>query len=195
MNIKKCSNCGWEFPGTYRYRTCKFCGARFKQGKCRQCGEWTDDLKAGDICAECRKKKLYAWEARRRQRAEDAFVAWKGRIASIPTPYKTLTEAEWLDACNHFGGCAICGERSIDARAMFITFEDGGRYCAWNIIPACERCETIRKGMSNPWLKFDNTIHRRSTHQAKKYGFTMDNLQRIVDYLQPKLEEAANDNR
>lgn len=121
--------------------------------------------------------------------AEESFKAWKDMIASIPSKSPTLTEEQWLDACKYFGGCAYCGGSSIDARSMFIRFKDGGRYCAWNIIPACERCETSRKVIHNPFLRMDQHISKNAGCAAIKYNFTIENLQKIVEYLQSKMEE------
>ena len=93
-----------------------------------------------------------------------------------------------MEACTHFNGCAYCGGDNIDARSMFIQFKDGGRYCNWNIIPACERCETSRKSSPNPFLRMDDTYIRGNKQPAKKYGFTLENLDRIVGYLQERMQ-------
>lgn len=114
--------------------------------------------------------------------------SWKEDISKIPTPYTTLTEEQWLEACNHFGGCAYCGRDQIDSRAMFIQFKDGGRYCNWNIIPACEKCETMYKSTDNPFLRMDQKINNRRDSQARKYGLSLTKLARIVDYLHSKME-------
>lgn len=98
-----------------------------------------------------------------------------------------------MEACKHFGGCAYCGTDSIDARSMFIQFNAGGRYCAWNIIPACEQCETALKVDPNPFLRMDDSYHRGAKHSARKYGFTIENLQNIVDYLQSRMEEVSDE--
>lgn len=114
-------------------------------------------------------------------------------IGKLPYPYQTLNEEQWMEACKHFGGCAYCGKDSIDVRSMFIKFKNGGRYCNWNIIPACEQCENALKLTDNPFIRMDQKYKRGNSTQAKKLGFNLDNLQRIVDYLQSKME-ALNEN-
>lgn len=187
MNIKKCSKCGWEFPATYKSRRCKFCGTQFRMGYCNCCGEWKETLRANKwVCRECETKVHKEWRQQRRDASIAKYKNWLEKIAKAPS--KTLTEEEWLEACRHFGGCAYCGKPHIDARSMFISFKDGGRYCAWNVIPACEKCETALKG-SNPFKWMDGSINRNSYGPPKALGVSTENLQKIVDYLQSKMEE------
>lgn len=156
-------------------------------GFCARCGEWSDNLRKG-YCRKCETDMHREWTGHRIDSALDAYNNWLNMIRAIPTPYKTLTEAQWLEACKHFGGCAYCGTPEIEARSMFIPFKDGGRYCDWNIIPACERCETTYKAKQNPFLRMDNSLNRNPGNQAKKYDLSLEKLQRIVDYLQSKME-------
>lgn len=190
MNIKKCSKCGWEYPREWPGRTCRFCHTPLKGGLCVKCGEWFDDLnpKHG-MCKKCWAKINLDWKKNRVAKSDAKYAEWLDSIAKIPTPYKTLTEDQWLDACKHFGGCAYCGAEQIDARAMFISFKRGGRYCSWNIIPACERCATMSKQIENPFDHMDVTVHRSKTNATKKYNYDLSKLQKIVDYLSEKMEE------
>lgn len=187
MNTKKCKKCGWEYPIDWPGRICRFCQEPFIDGPCSICGKYSEKLHNGK-CTACKTIEHRAWREKRVNNADMAFADWRKRIASLPYPSPTLTEGQWMEACKHFGGCAYCGSADIDSRSMFIQFKDGGRYCAWNIIPACERCETARKRDSNPFLRMDNKYRRAAYHSAKKYGFTLENLQRIVDYLASKME-------
>lgn len=189
MNIKKCSKCGWEYPASWPHVQCKFCHTRFRMGYCNRCGEWSDNLnQTTGRCPACCTEEHAKWRFNRRASADKSYNEWLEQIKAIPTPYKTLTEAEWLESCTHFSGCAFCGDDDIQARQMFVPFRDGGRYCAWNIVPACERCATARKDMLNPFRKMDSTLLRYADCAAKKRNYSLDKLQKIVDYLQTKLE-------
>lgn len=96
--------------------------------------------------------------------------------------FKILSESEWYAACKHFGGCAICGNESIEARAFFVPFGDGGRYTAWNIIPACGKCGVEAKINDNPfkWMTGLN---------AKNVGLTTERANKIIAYLEQQIEK------
>lgn len=189
MSTKTCKGCGWVYPKEWPGRVCRFCRTEFTDGICAVCGEYAEKLHRYR-CKKCSTKEHTDWRNNRRKKAEAQYEEWLESIKKIPEPYTTLSEEQWLDACKHFGGCAYCGADSIEARSMFIAFKQGGRYCAWNIVPSCERCETARKAVSNPFARMDQTLYRDKGGTAKKYGFTLDNLQRIIDYLRVKMEEA-----
>lgn len=188
MNIKKCNKCGWEYPGEWPGRTCKFCRTTLTMGYCRICGKWSTNIDCGR-CRECRTEEHRRNTARRRDEAAQQYKEWLESIASIPKPYKTLTEEQWLEACSHFGGCAYCGKDAIDTRSMFVPFKEGGRYCAWNIIPACERCENLQKQVQNPFSRMNQYLNRDRKSITKKYDMSLEKLQRIVDYLRSKMED------
>lgn len=185
MNTRKCSKCGWEYPIDWPGRTCRFCHEPFKDGFCSYCGKWSDKLH-NTMCRACHTYQHKVWRDGRKFVAEESYEEWTFRIKDMPI--EPLTESQWLEACNHFKGCAYCGADSIDARSMFIPYKDGGRYTRWNIVPSCERCETARKVTTNPFLRMDDSLNRSQAHQARKYGFSMKRLQSIVDYLQSKME-------
>lgn len=192
MNTKKCSKCGWEYPIDWPGRSCRFCHEPFEGGPCSHCGRIFDKLHNG-VCRECETKQHRAWREGRIENAETSYKNWLKKINSLPYPSPTLTEEQWMEACKHFGGCAYCGDANIDARSMFIRFKEGGRYCAWNVVPSCERCETLRKSIYNPFIRMDQMYRRGNKEPAKKYGFSLDKLQKIVDYLQSKMEEIQNE--
>lgn len=190
MNIKKCSKCGWEYPASWPGRTCKFCHGHILGGYCSKCGEWSDNLnKTNSRCRKCNSEEHAAWRHSRMNSADTKLQEWLKKIKALPTPYRTLTEDEWMQACKHFGGCAYCGSDQIDSRSMFIQFDKGGRYCAWNIIPACEKCETMHKFIQNPFKRMDEHLYRSQGNQTRKYNQSLDSLNKIVDYLQSKMEE------
>ena len=185
MNTKKCSKCGWVYPMEWPGGTCRFCHGPLDYQRCCRCHKYVTKLYSG-ICIECSKAAHYEWVHKKKEQANDALSDWVSKISTQPT--KPLTEEQWIKACKHFGGCAYCGNANIDVRSMFIRYKDGGRYCAWNIVPACERCETVRKSIHNPFLRMDQSFYRGSSDPAKKYGFSLENLQRIVEYLQSNME-------
>lgn len=140
------------------------------------------------MCDKCYAAYDREWHNKRRDAAAAKYDEWITLIAEIPTPYKTLTESEWLEACKHFGGCAYCGSDNVDARAMFIKFKDGGRYCAWNIVPMCEKCAKVHNSIDNPFVSMDSSVNRDRGSMARVYNHSLDKLQKIVDYLLYKME-------
>jgi hypothetical protein len=105
-------------------------------------------------------------------------------ISKVPKPPKTLTDEEWIAACLHFGKCAVCDNESIDARAFFVAFAFGGRYAAWNVIPVCEKCALEFRQNQNPFIRYNSRLH-----YDLKRGLGTTNLNGIVDYLKPILEQ------
>lgn len=186
MNTKTCSKCGWVYPIKWPGRRCKFCQTPFSTNKCSVCGNEAPKLYKG-ACTKCTTERHNKWVQQQKDKANEALSDWLNKIAQQPT--KTLTEEQWLNACKHFGGCAYCGGSDIDVRSMFISFKEGGRYCAWNIVPSCERCETVRKSVRNPFLRMNQTFYRGSRDPAKKYGYSLEKLQKITDYLQSNMED------
>lgn len=186
MRTRKCSKCGWEFSENYSHMVCKFCHGLMLTGYCKECGEWSEKLFYGKICHKCYADYRRGLDHARVDRQRETFEEWCAIIAKLPA--KPLTEQQWLEACEHFNGCAYCGNPEIAARSMFIDFQDGGRYCDWNIIPACEQCATAIKVEPNPFIRMDRTKRRGKANQARRLGFSLENLQRIVDYLQSKME-------
>lgn len=148
------------------------------------CGEHTDNLVHGKHCVRCYRKKYSIaettrqWRAQKRQENDAKLDVWLGKIKSLPSTYPTLTQEQWFKACGHFNGCAYCGAESIDSRVYFIPFRLGGRYCDWNIIPACEKCATRTKGIDNPFAYLERPSERKA-------------LQRIINYLEERLDGAV----
>lgn len=188
MNVKKCSKCGWEYPANWPGRICMFCKGKILNGYCAKCGIWSDKLGNDNLCTKCSTMYDMAWRMNKEDTAIETFEAWQKRVSRLVN-YHTLTETEWLEACRYFGGCAYCGKDEIEAREMFIKFKDGGRYCAWNMLPTCEKCATSIKRITNPFLLMDKT--RLTTR--RKLGYSENNLQRIVDYLTAQIERAEKE--
>lgn len=205
--MRTCLTCGKEskyFKGIAR---CS-CGGTFDKYLCAKCDTWLPtksfskryDGKGSEhmprsACRKCEKKREKEVRARnvdtaraadkRRKQNKDArldkkFELWKENVARTPSP--PLTETEWLKACKHFGGCAICGNERIEARMFFIHFKDGGRYVAHNIIPACAQCAVTVRIFNNPfkWATY-SVISTRTK-------FKTAGLKRVTDYLSAQVK-------
>ena len=196
MNTKTCKKCGWVYPKVTPYTTCRFCGMSFTEGTCKKCGDYSYDILPGTgWCRTCYNARQLVYQKGRDQsesnrkvyearckEADERFAAWTGQLRAIKT--HTLTEDEWMEACRHFGGCALCGADSIDARGYFIRFEDGGNYNACNVIPLCDKCATALKYQSNPFRQMNPYINRSL---AVWRGLSVDRLNKVAEYLQEKI--------
>lgn len=196
MSTKICSKCGWEYPESYDRRKCRFCGTAFKVEKpkkvkiprthCARCGEPASKFDSYGRCTKCTTELHNNWRIKRTNASFEKYDDWLNKIKDLPM--QPLTEEQWLEACRYFRGCAYCGASEISSRSMFIEYENGGRYCSWNIVPACEKCETSIRRENNPFKRFDHVLNRKVDNQATTHGFSLDKLQRIVDYLTTKME-------
>lgn len=86
----------------------------------------------------------------------------------------------------------MCGSDDISTRLMFVDYKDGGRYCAWNIIPACEECATMRKTIHNPFSRMDSTLHREGNVPTKRKAFNLEKLKAITDYLERRMHNESD---
>lgn len=203
MNTKTCKKCGWVYPKVTPYSSCRFCGMAFTEGTCKHCGEYSYDLVYGSgLCRTCYNKRVYSYQkgtarvANERKKhyerlcanADKRFADWVQQLKAAKT--HSLTEEEWMEACRYFGGCALCGSDSIDARGYFIRFEDGGNYTACNVIPLCDKCATDLKHQSNPFRQMNPIINR---NLAVSRGLSLDKLNRVAEYLQTKIGRVDNE--
>lgn len=96
--------------------------------------------------------------------------------------FKPLSEPQWIETCQHFGGCAICGADNIEARSFFVPFEQGGKYAVWNIFPVCGACGVKIRIFYNPlkWVK---------GMQAKTMGINKKRAKKLVDFMMDQLEK------
>lgn len=185
MATRKCSKCGWEVAATSAHSNCPICGRRFTEGPCIACGTYVTNLVNGKYCVKCHRQKYgisantQRWRKEKRRENDATFEEWLGKIKLLPSDYPTLTQMQWLSACTHFNGCAYCGSESIDAQTYFIPFKLGGRYCDWNIIPACEKCATRIKGLDNPFAYLEKASERQA-------------LLSIIGYLEERLNAAVD---
>ena len=144
MNTKTCSKCGWVYPGNTPYSTCRFCGTYMGEPIRPKPSPQPPRPPAPP-------KPVYASRMEReRAIAADTYETWKTRLSNLQI--NTLTEDEWLKACNHFDGCAMCSSDSIDARGYFIAFKEGGKYNRCNILPLCDKIgrASCRERVSSP---------------------------------------------
>jgi hypothetical protein len=116
--------------------------------------------------------KWHRWYVKQLKEKDLLFNIWLAKLAKAPL--RTLTEAEWIASCKHFGKCALCKTESIDARGLFIAYALGGRYTVWNVIPVCERCATALRFQQNPYIKY------------------ADVADEIVKYLEGRLPNETN---
>lgn len=198
-DLKVCKCCGATYPKHSLINRCTNCGQAISVFICRDCGKPLDKLYYGSaLCYECyveryrENDKKYVTQSMRRRskKTDELFADWLSKIAKIEKPYKYLTEDEWLEACRHFDKCAICSTNEVAARGMFIQPQDGGAYCNWNVIPICEVCATEAKIQRNPWRRMLMSVRNPSTNNTGKVR--RKELNNIVAYLQPKLEEAID---
>lgn len=196
MDKRKCPKCGW-IPGKGdNDRRCKLCGTLFEYRLCLYCHTvqkvYTENK---PICRECylarqRVNKTEVnrrWKIKRTKKRVDAYEAWLKRTRSAP--FKALSEADWLEACRYFGGCALCNNVEISARGYFIPYTMGGRYTAWNILPLCEQCTLETKYQLNPWLRLDEYLND-SINSAR--GLGIKKVLTAAEYLERKLNESQS---
>lgn len=140
--------------------------------------------KGRNICKKCRRPYLNAFRDNHVRSLEEAFNEWLDKVKQVPKGYPTLTEAQWLEACMYFDGCARCHNKDIDARGFFVGAKLGGRYCNWNVIPLCEKC-------ASNW-DLEQSMFRYAERRDHKYNTTeyRECMAKIVDYLGGKLDDA-----
>lgn len=193
MNTKTCKRCGWVYPITQPGNVCKICGERFDIVLCRTCGvivrreDAYADINQCLSCGRAYNNEHAPIYIRKRIKALEArFDTWIAKVRRVPTQYPTLTEAQWLEACRYFDGCARCHNDVIDTRGFFIGAKLGGRYCDWNIIPLCERCASrwdLDKSI------FVNALYKDHQERGTEYR---ECLEKIVQYLEVRLDAATN---
>lgn len=201
LKTKRCPKCGWEYAFSNPLKRCRFCNTPIREGICSKCGNPSDNIEIQTgLCLDCyrpvsRNKSKRAYNAQSAAVKED-FNEWLALIRKVPKNYPTITEAQWLEVCAYFDGCALCKSEHINTRGFFIAFKFGGRYCAWNVIPLCEDCAKKFRALQNPF----RVMHRRlgepgggSDRVSEHWHNSEKRLQKIIAYLRPRLEEAAND--
>ena len=192
MATKTCKKCGWEVDKKSPLSRCPICKTIYTEGYCKICGGYCtdDDFVKGLYCRDCFNEYLHRPPDRKHKAKVSAkrtttYKQWMSLIDKVPKDYHTLTEPEWLEACQYFNGCAICGAEDISARGYFIPFKYGGRYCNWNIIPMCEKCATRMQSK----IIAANTKDPLTHYMGHSDDFTT--LKHIMEYLEVKLNAAT----
>lgn len=201
MNTKTCKRCGWVYPITQPGTRCLICGEPFELVACRVCGSiFEQDTSAKTLITRCTKCSYAAQANSNRKRLEamhKRFDEWVDKVRKVPDNYPTLTEAQWLEACSYFNGCARCDSDEIDTRGFFIGRELGGRYCDWNVIPLCTRCATMWKLNKSVFAYAYRRGYYKWNPHRQKLGVNEDrseftrNLENIVKYLGVRLDNAT----
>lgn len=196
-----CNGCGWEYPSSSTsIRKCKFCKTIMSTQWCTKCKQWLPlsefKINNGKVeyqCKKCHSQKQLEYYERNphmydknlrdhidtnRRRKEDFFSAWIDTLSKLPK-INPLTEAEWLQACKHFRGCALCDETHIEVRSLFISGKHGGKYNKVNVFPACVKCGTRLR-------------RHRSPYASVRIHTTDDKFNMLVDYLQGKIKEVQD---
>ena len=158
--------------------------------QCTKCGEVKPAeqfLKGRKVCKACKQKYKQRLRDEYLDRLDEQFNEWLEKIRSVPKDYPSLTEAQWIEACNRFGGCARCGSEDIDSRGFFVGAQLGGRYCDWNVIPVCEKCATSWDLINSSAFRY---IEKRA-YNDKNLNYKKC-LANIVEYLGGKLDNATN---
>lgn len=199
MNTKTCKTCGWVYPIKQVGLKCKICGTPFDIVTCTTCGRPLpkEDIKRNSsMCKECYYNRYRqgntisnrAHRARVRAKRIARFDEWIAKVQAVPKDYPTLTEAQWLEACRHFDGCARCHSEIVDTRGFFISAKLGGRYCDWNVIPLCEKCAVNWDLARNAFINASSRDRNSGISCNHEYR---DCLEGVVEYLGRKLDEAS----
>jgi hypothetical protein len=174
--MRICPGCNREYPRSITSVRCVHCKSNFSEQLCSTCNEW----KSADNyylysngtprreCKNCgRLRKLKFDKDNRQQRYDrdrrffdkrkattvEQIASWREKVDKLP--FKLMTEPQWLEACDYFKGCVVCGDKHIETRQYFIPFMDGGKYTAWNIFPMCGTCSTKKRMIQNPFAWID----------------------------------------
>lgn len=209
-SIRVCPGCKAEFSLDFKGTVCPVCRAELAEQFCRYCFTWkpSDEYYYASNkkyrrteCKNCGRLRKLAFDKKNRDQSYERdkrfwdkrkealktqYTEWKTRTDALQ--FKMLSEEQWLETCNHFGGCAICGDDHIETRQYFIPFRDGGKYTTWNIFPMCGKCSTHAKRLLNPFTWFDRYYGRQGLMVTPEAG------KKLVDYLELQIEKAGKTN-
>lgn len=199
-----CPKCGWEFPSCFTNSKCKFCNTEFNTQYCSRCGKEvpTSEMRrhsTGKLiknCKPCVRELRNAYNKANPDKVKEQFknindghrnlaaqrlAEWQ-ELTNVPM--RLLNEDDWLRACSHFNGCAMCGSDDIGVRELFIPFGLGGKYTPWNVIPVCEQCASKgTRNRINPFMWFDNRLGG-----VKYSDIDINRLEIVLDYLKKQIE-------
>jgi len=74
-----------------------------------------------------------------------------------------LTQAEWSDLQDAWGGCAYCGACDVPLQKdCVLPISRGGRYTVTNVVPACRSCNASKcNDEVTGWLRRKRLDERR----------------------------------
>lgn len=196
MNTKTCKRCGWVYPITQPGTKCKICGERFETIICNTCSKPFAYNGRRTTCPACESKLTIKSRKKRTDAMEERFKQWLDKVRQVPKDYPTLTEAQWLEACRFFNGCARCHSEEIDTRGFFVGREQGGRYCDWNVIPLCTKCAKMWQLDKSMFIYAWHKDIVKGDKRYKPLGVSdsktefRDSLEKLVSYLEVRLNNA-----
>jgi 5-methylcytosine-specific restriction endonuclease McrA len=135
-----------EIPGYRWARYCPACVEEIRRAHARRCllcdaaytagmpGEGVDGL-----CPACCSPE------RQRELGRVRNHLARARVPGLPAD---LTLADWLATLDHFGrSCAYCRVRPYTDLDHFIPLSAGGGTTAANCVPACARCNNLKRAL------------------------------------------------
>lgn len=148
-----CSECGKEYPEEFSSCTCRICGGLIEHQ------EYSDSYHV-----YMRYKRTQQW------------YAWRNKVLSAPP--RPLTEADWLISCAHFGGCALCGNETIEEKLLVIPTIQGGKLYTYNVVPTCSECaKKVRTTQSSNPLK-----------AFYKHAISSTRVDKLLSYLESVID-------
>ena len=197
--MTKCPKCNWVYPDCTTRRRCKFCGSLLSAPtNCIVCGAETDNrrtlhrITSAPLCTNCINHLVDLSNGGVFHFVEYDNLVFDSWMRLHDKNYShTLTEHEWLKACAHFNGCALCGNEHVSNRGYFVPFRSGGKYCAHNIIPLCDDCNGFLRGYTNPFklLRARANNIDRQTLEVMSGSTYRKRLVGIVKYLYDCMED------
>lgn len=132
-------------------------------------------------CETIRKRPLaIAWDAKKTAEGQQLQVELTKLLESVQ--FKPMTEAEWLQTCKFFNGCALCGDSHIEVRKFLINFEKGGSYSVGNVLPMCNKCAGD--------VELKGSLARYAVARLNRHSkFDSNRLKKIIEYFKKKVSE------
>ncbi len=142
-----------ELPGFRWPRYCYPCAEEIRAAHARRCllcgAPYLARLPADpdSLCLAC------STPSRLRELARVRYHLGRAAALSLPA---TLTLSQWLAAIEHFAGrCAYCDTVSFTDLDHFVPLSAGGGTTAANCVPACGRCNTLKRGLDPTAARWD----------------------------------------
>lgn len=206
--VRVCPKCGHEHPSRLNARKCIMCKEYLSHLWCfygqhyveKDLMTWSKKGEPYNYCKKCNSLKRMAADKKNpeaRKKRQNAFVdrlrskydVLRDQLLELnEKTFKPMTEDEWHAICNHFGGCALCGEEHIESRQFFINYKHGGKYSKWNMFPLCSKCTRYTKKVDNPFYWLDDTTSMNLTRK----GITKERREKLYNYFVSQIEKVKN---